>query len=240
MGMQGGPGDDLKVETKKEEAKKPTTAEVTIDGKKYVVDASLAEAMEKQETKRKAQLDAEREAAAKANRNQGQQHEHKDSAADDEDDASELFSDPKGYLAKAKERLTREIMGEIDAKAQLKEARTKFWSRFYEINDDIKTDHQLIVDAVMNRDYEELIALPVGEQFTELGERARKELLKFAGQKRDSQPRQRTVVEGADTTSRQGSAEGDRPAADEDKVVSIADILKAQREARSQARTKQA
>lgn len=229
MTMKGSPVDQTDDKSGKSA---PTTAEVTINGKKYVVDKAMAEALEAESAKQREILEAAREAARKA---APRDNKPESTKKPEEDDADLLFTDPSAFKRKLREEIETDLRGEYEREKQ----REAFWDRFYKVNDDLKKDHQILVEAVMNRDYQELVTLPVGDQFTKLGDRVRDELLRLAGKSRSDQPSKRTVVEGADNDTPRKAPADDEPAGD-DKVVSIADVLKAQRQARIDARTKRA
>jgi hypothetical protein len=219
-----------------------TIAEIDVGGQKFVVDPALAAALKKtqrQEEDRYSVLQTNLQKLQDEVRQKGSPVPSEAPKDELMGNTDLLFSNPEAFLAKFQERIETKVKTELTTEYQRAEGRKQFWDTFYKTNDDIKRESQLLVDAVMNRDYEELAALPVGRQFEALGEKVREEMLKIVGKKKsdDSQSGPKPRLEGGSTPSPR-PAPGATPQAS-NQVVSISDIVREKREARVKARTKQ-
>ena len=145
------------------------------------------------------------------------------------DYATGLFTEPEEALKRLREEIKAEVKGEITTAYNAAESQKDFWTGFYKDNSDL-ADEKMIVNAVMTRDWATLKDLAPAAAAKKLAEAAKKELMRISGGKSPSDDNARGV-EG-------GSTKNSAPAGkktDDDKVLSLSDIIKKRQEARRKA-----
>lgn len=115
----------------------------------------------------------------------------KKGAKDDDDDDGydvnvKLFENPKealnNVLAKFEKKIAKMIEDSsksVESRTSAKQQETEFWSEFYKDNPELK-EHDFIVRAVLNRDFQKLSTKTVGEAMTHVAQETKKVLLKTA------------------------------------------------------------
>jgi hypothetical protein len=205
--------------------------EVVINGAKYLVPEEQAAALEAQQVaietqfqSLRSELDGLKKPAAPA---------AAPPAADSDDFETKFFLDPKGTLARVKDEWKQEIRQEYT----VAQAQAKWWDDFYGSHKHLKGSN-VIVEAVMRAHFDELKALPVDKQAAALAGKVDAELariVKSAPRAEPNAPAPRPV-EGASPVRGGPSpmVDDDRPA---DRVISISEIHRKQRQRRLEART---
>lgn len=229
------PGDlDTQIQPTPPAEPAPTVTEVDVGGKKFTVDAGLAEALARDQQKTKIQLDETNKFIKQMRDAQPKATEPAPAAAPTVT-ADMLFTDTEKWMEEFRSGIKTELSQEYNAARTKERSQADFWDNYWTTNDDLSSKkHKLVTESVMQRDYNELVNLTVGEQYTELGERVRKELLNLGVQKDAGAPSKRVVVEGANTpTPEPGVTEPAK--GDESRVTSISDIIKRKAEDRRNA-----
>lgn len=154
--------------------------------------------------------------------------------AEEYDYETQLFVNPKEAIARMKAEMRADIMGEVTAAYTNAETKKDFWSGFYSTNTDLAGE-KMIVDAVTARDWNKLKDLPMADAGKKIAEAAKKELMRLSGGTSKSDPDARPI---------EGSGNNKKPAPrdqndDEDKVLSLSDVIRKRKEARTKASTLQ-
>lgn len=145
------------------------------------------------------------------------------------DYATGLFTEPEEALKRLREEIKAEVKGEITTAYNAAETQKDFWQGFYKDNSDL-SDEKMMVNAVMTRDWAILKDLAPAAAAKKLAEATKKELMRISGGKSPSDDNARQI-EG-------GSTKNSAPAgkkSDDDKVLSLSDIIKKRQEARRKA-----
>ena len=145
------------------------------------------------------------------------------------DYATGLFTEPEEALKRLREEIKAEVKGEITTAYNAAESQKDFWTGFYKENADL-ADEKMIVNAVMTRDWATLKDLAPAAAAKKLAEAAKKELMRISGGKSPSDDNARQVEGGSTKNS---APAGKKP--DDDKVLSLSDIIKKRQEARRKA-----
>ena len=207
----------------------PTMREVTVGGAKYLVPEETAVALEAQQAAFEAQsqalraeIDGLKKPAAPA------------AAAPAEDDFdTQLFLNPKATLSKLKDEWKQEIRTEY----QVTTAQQKWWSDFYAEHKHLNGSN-VIVEAVMRANFDELKALPVNQQGKALADKVDAELARIV----KSAPRTEPNAPASRPVESASVVRGGPPApavSDEhpsDRVVSISELQRKSRQRRLDAR----
>lgn len=213
----------------------PAMKEITISGVKYLVPADAATAIESANTAVAGELSRTQAELATAKAAKPPAAAPAIPAAGDDDIESMIFLNPKAALAKAGEQWKKELRSEYT----LAQAQQKWWDTFY-------TDYKhlvpakIMVQAVMTANFAELSKLPDNLQAKGLADKVDAELAGIIKARADSTaPRTTAAPVEAGGVTRSAPAPT-APAADAvitDRVVSIGEMQRKQRERRMQART---
>lgn len=203
---------------------------VTIGGQEYIVPASMAKAMQAQQAQFEDELNR-REQQFEQERSQISQQidslkpKPPEQNMDDDMDDLDIWSDPKGYIKKETERVRNEVKQELTEEQQRKEDEKEFWNLFYQKNEDLK-GYELIVNAILSRDINEIAKMKVQDAITTLADRVRKEMLQL--NVKPAKNEQDVVVEdgAAPTGNFEQEAKPDKNS------KSLSDLVKDKRKAR--------
>jgi hypothetical protein len=127
---------------------------------------------------------------------------------------------------KFKEEIKSEIRQEYQARTTADKAEDTFWNEFYQDNEDLK-EHKLIVDAIIQRDVDELKPKPIAQIKKDVADRAREYLIKL-------NPQQKAESVHTETPSSTVIDKQEKPV--EEKVVTLSDQLRQKKESRYKAR----
>lgn len=144
------------------------------------------------------------------------------------DYATELFTNPDEAIKRLRAEIKSEVKDEMTAQYNAVETQKEFWTSFYADNDDLKSE-KLIVQAVLNRDMSKLKDLSIPEAAKKLAEATKKELMRLKGGTSDADDSRQ--LEG-------GSNKNPVPPknkSDDDKVLSLSDIVRKRQAARHKA-----
>ena len=162
--------------------------EVTINGRKFVVDPEMAEAM--------AQRDRDFDRKLNEHANElGQLRKLAQGITQSQPPAPKgydtlLFEDPVGAV----NRLKNEIRQEYIQEKKL----DQFWNKFYRTNKDLDRDEDdFIVKAILNENLQSLATLPEEDAAAKLADLSRRQILKYQSKNKqdDNEPTPRTRVE---------------------------------------------
>lgn len=124
----------------------------------------------------------------------------------DDDLKTIIFTDPDEAIR----RIEAKVTAGVEAKLQVGKAQEQFWSSFYDENPGLK-DADIVVRAVMGREYESMKPLTLEKAREHLAEATQKELLKL-GIKREK-GKGKPVAEGGNEPGPKGTKKdaGERP-----------------------------
>lgn len=211
--------------------------EVEIAGKKYMVTAEMASAINAEKANRSGEIERHlqnlgrkiEDVASTALRRDGKPDDKKS----DDKPKIDFWDNPEAFFQNLETRILGQVEEKVNGvKSELTSAYTndrsteQFWNGFYTDHKDLKED-KFIVDAVMRRDWDELKDMKSAEAKKILADRAREVLLKHG--KTEKQDRD-VQVEGA------GALKTKADKQDVPKVTSLTDVIKARREARRKSR----
>lgn len=210
--------------------------EVEIAGKKYMVTAEMANAINAEKANRSGEIERHlqslgrkiEDVASTALRRDG-----KPEAKADDKPKMDFWDNPEQFFESLRSDILSKVEEKVNGvKTELTSAYTsdrsteKFWDGFYTDHKDLKED-KFIVDAVMRRDWDELKDMKSAEAKKILADRARKVLLKHG---KTEKPDRDVQVEGA------GALKAKTDKQDAPKVTSLTEVIKARREARRKSR----
>jgi hypothetical protein len=146
---------------------------------------------------------------------------------------TELFRDPKSAIAKIRQGVREEISQELTQQYRAEENMKSWWTDFYKENKDL-VGKEFLVTNVLQRDFNEISDLKVGEARPELAKRVRGELEKLGVPRPNREERQgdRTLVEGG-TGPRNASGRRPAPSPQEPQRGSLSSIIRSRQAARS-------
>lgn len=155
----------------------PTTVEIEVDGKKLTVQPEVKAALD---AAAKAAKDAGVAAQEVETRLKAQLDELQKKLPQDKQQPSDpldgidtlLFSNPK----EAARKLLDQAKAELRAEMGVTDAQKQFWSDFYDAYPELKGD-DLVVKAIMGRDFADLKPLKLEEAIKKLGESTEEYLL---------------------------------------------------------------
>jgi hypothetical protein len=209
----------------------PAPVEIELDGKKLSVQPEVAAALKVAKDAAAAAGVAAKEVETRLNAQLEELRKKLPgtpaATPNPEDDLDTLlFTNPK----EAAKRIKEEAKAEIRAEIGVTTAQTNFWTDFYGEFPELKDD-DLVVKAIMNRDYEDLRPLKVPEAIKKLGESAQKYLMD-RGVERKKQKKD-PGTEGGNQPSARGpkKAEGERSQT----APSLSQVLKERQQARREA-----
>jgi len=241
MAIDSGELDGKKPAAKPEETPTPEqTAEITIGGKKFVVNQQMAEAIRsEQDNFQGSNIQFQRELKERLDRLEGQLSKPAAKPADTTDDKVDFWENPERYFKALQDNIDKRIeervsgvRDELTSSYQQEKKLEQFWIDFYKENKDLKDD-DFIVKSVLQRDYAELSTIPLDQAQQKLAARSRDVLLKYT-KAESPKPEDKVVVEGGPAAASKKPASG----TDEPKILSLTDIVKQRREAKRKARAK--
>lgn len=198
-----------------------TTQKVKIGGEEFEMDPKIAQALNGLMSNMQNEIAALKAAQAPA-------PAAKPAAKDDAYDFSTgLFTEPDVALAKLEEK----IKAEIRAEYQQEKSQADFWTTFYADNKELK-GMEMLVDAVLNKNYHRLKDMPALESMKELAKLTKETALKL-GIKRekadegDDNGGDRTAIEGGSNPATKNSSQNKV-----NTVTSLSDIVKARQAAK--------
>lgn len=214
------------------------TVELDIGGTKFAVPPAVAAALSDAkaaaeaagskageiEARMKAELEA---LAAKLPKEQPK------SGGDPNDDLeTSLFTNPKEAIERIIATAVQQATNSIRGETAITNAQNAFWTNFYEAHPELKGD-DLVVKAVMNRDFAELKPLKVADAIKKLGEATQKYLLE-RGVTRKPAKKGGEIEGGNEPGRRKSDTDENSTRAD---VPSLTDVLKQRRQDRKAAET---
>lgn len=220
-----------KVDVTKEvkQAAAPQTVEIEVDGKKIAVQPEVKAALD---AAAKAAKDAGVAATEVENRLKAQLDELQKKLPQDKKDAVDpldgidttLFANPKEAARAIIDRAKEELRAEMG----VSNAQKQFWSDFYEAFPELKAD-DLVVKAIMGRDYPDLQPLKVADAIKKLGESAQSYLLE-RGVKREKPAKGQKTEQGTESAGK--GTKKDDVSEPLPNAGGLTAVLKARREAR--------
>lgn len=129
-----------------------------------------------------------------------------------------LFEDPEKAVQLIKEQTREEVSLQLRAEYQRERNTQLFWDQFYELNKDLKQDHDM-VQGLLNANFNELSNIPIADAYEKLADLTRTRILRYAGMK-PNKGGKKVQVEGAEPPS------PPKPVVEEDKVVTLSDIIR--------------
>lgn len=222
----------------------PAMVEVTLGGKKYLVPAAAAADLQAQYTAQEAELgrvrgeldSARRAPPAAATTPTASPATPAASTSDDLD--TEFFTSPSQAIGKVTRTLRDEIKREMRQEYTLEQARAKWWADFYKAHDHL-IGSEVLVETIMQRNFAELEKLPVDQQAGALAAKVETELERIIKARTERRPPSNVdngrPVEGVSRPA--PAAPPSASSAAPQRPTSIADITKAARERRLNART---
>lgn len=137
-----------------------------------------------------------------------------------------IFEDTPNAVKMLKEDIRKEITSELRGAYQKDMGEKEFWTNFYSENEDLKGDRDL-VSATLGSNMTALQDLPVSEAAKKLADLTRARILRYKGGEVDKKNDKKTKVEGS------GAPLGKGKAPEPPKILSLGDVIRARRAARS-------
>jgi hypothetical protein len=147
---------------------------------------------------------------------------------------TELFRDPKGTIAKIRQGVTAEISQQLTEQYRQEENMKTWWTDFYKENKDL-VGKEFLVTTVLQRDFNQIADLKVGEARPELAKRVRGELEKLGVPKpnREDRSGDRTLVEAGTGGPRTGRRPASSTQEEPTRGSSLSSIIRSRQAARS-------
>lgn len=140
-----------------------------------------------------------------------------------------MYDDPKGFVNTLSGRIAKQVSSELGNKYQKDQGEKDFWNEFYDENSDLKEDRDL-VQATLTRNINILGDLPVSQARKKLADLTRERIMGYKRERKDdATPKVR--VEGA------RSPKAPKKAAEDNKIVTLSDIIRSRRAKRMKAQT---
>lgn len=149
--------------------------------------------------------------------------------AEEFDYETELFTNPKGAIARLRAEITQEVETKLSGQYQADQSSKAFWGQFYSDNKELK-EEKMIVNAVLQRDWAKLKDMDGPKAAKALAEATKKEIMRLSGGKSESDPDFREE-EGGSNKGRQRKD----PPKDDDEPKSLSDIVRARQAQRRNA-----
>lgn len=212
----------------------PTTVEIEVDGKKIAVQPEVKAALDaaakaakdagvaagEVESRLKAQLDELQKKLEPAKKQAAGRLDSIDTT---------LFANP----AEAARAIIDQAKEELRAELGVSNAQKQFWTDFYEAFPELKGD-DLVVKAIMGRDYPDLQPLKVADAISKLGESTQKYLLE-RGIKREKLAKGQKTEQGTESAGR--GTKKDDVSESSPQSGGLTAVLKARREQRRAAQS---
>lgn len=157
----------------------------------------------------------------------GSQPEKKADAYDYE---TGLFTEPAVALKRLREEIKTEIKNEMTGQYNAAESKKEFWNGFYTANPELK-DNKLIVDAVVQRDWNKLSVMPVADADKAIATAAKKEIMRLSGGKSKSDEGEQNNLEGGSAKNPPSKSRN----SEESAVTSLSDVIRNRQAARRKA-----
>lgn len=135
-----------------------------------------------------------------------------------------MFKDPKEYHKRLRQSIEKDIKSELTETYTRDQSTKDFWNAFYTDHADLKGDDDL-VRTILQANLAELAPMPVKAAGDKLAELTRSRILKYTGGKIPSG--KKAVAEGS------GHATPKPVAVEENKVVTLSQLLRARRAKRN-------
>lgn len=162
----------------------------------------------------------------KSSRNASPEPEKKKEGPVERDWEQLIFEDTKNAIKLLRQDIRAEITSELRGEYQRDTSDRQFWSDFYAANEDLKTDDDL-VKATLGKNMASLANLPVSEASKKLADLTRERILRYKGGEVDKKNLKKAKTEGA------AAPGGRKPAPEAPKILSLGDVIRARRAARS-------
>ena len=142
-----------------------------------------------------------------------------------------MYDDPKAFVNTLSGRIAKQVSTELGTKYQKDQGEKEFWGDFYAENDDLRDDRDL-VQATLSRNINVLGDLPVSQARKKLADLTRERIMRYTGKrpKKDGEG-EKARVEGA------RSPGAPKKVVEENKVVTLSDIIRNRRANRMKAKT---
>lgn len=137
-----------------------------------------------------------------------------------------IFENTPEAIKLLKEDIRREITGELRTAYTKDMGEKEFWSEFYSTHEDLKGDRDL-VQATLGSNMRALQDLPVSEAAKKLADLTRARILRYKGGETEQKNNKKTKVEGS------GPPGDKKPAPGKPEILSLGDVIRARRAARS-------
>lgn len=145
-----------------------------------------------------------------------------------------LFEDTDNAVEALRKEIKEEVITEVRGQYQQDTGEKEFWNDFWATNPDLKkAEDDDIARITLQRNYTALGDLPVSEAIKKLGELTRERILKYTGgKKKEPNPKEKAQTEAG------GEKKPNPPAPQDDKIVSLSDLIRARRANRAKAISK--
>lgn len=137
-----------------------------------------------------------------------------------------IFEDTKNAIKLLRQDIRAEITTELRGEYQRDMSDRQFWDGFYRDNQDLKDDDDL-VKATLGKNMQALAPLPVSEASKKLADLTRERILRYKGGEVEKKNNKKVVTEGS------GGPGEKKPVKEESKILSLGDVIRARRAARS-------
>lgn len=227
--LSGPPEDNTNVPSEKKQKKDDTPArvKVKIGDTELETDPGSAAALNSL-LQMNAQLTAAMQAGYRAPNGSNSPPAKKE--ADAYDYETGLFTEPAVALKRLREEIKSEVKAEMTGQYNAAETKKEFWSSFYTANTDLK-DEKLIVDAIVQRDWNKLSSMSIEDASKAIATAAKKEIMRLSGGKSSADEGDQNNLEGGSTKkipSKSGNS-------GQPEVTSLSDVIRKRQEARRKA-----
>lgn len=136
-----------------------------------------------------------------------------------------LFEDTENAVKTLTADITDEVTSKLTGAYQADVGLKEFWRDFWDENKDLKKDQDGdIAEIILNRNYKAMADLPVSEAIKKLGDLTRERIMKYTGaKKKEPDPKEKARAEAG------GERKPPKAEPEEDKIVSLGDLIKARR-----------
>lgn len=147
-----------------------------------------------------------------------------------------LFDDTDNAVEELRKEITEEVTSKVRGEYQQDQSTKDFWNEFYRKNHDLDRDKDHdIVQTILNKNFNSLGDMPVSQAVDKLGELTRERIIQYTGKKETKADRSsKATAEGANAPSPKPAPK------EEDKVVTLSDIIRARKAKRSAAKAQTA
>lgn len=135
-----------------------------------------------------------------------------------------VFDDPRKAFQRFGDNLVKRITKELGGKYETDQNQKVFWDDFYQKNDDLKEDRDL-VQTVLQSNMQELADMPVEKASKRLAELTRERIARYS---QVPSVKKRPVTEGVNTGGGR-RAPAKRETEDQPKVTTLSELLRSRR-----------